>query len=361
MSASPPPIPSIPHAGVGVLEGDNSLTLPWRKFFQYLSTIANSVPTPADLAALKALAEEALATANTALTDAEAALAAAMNAQTGLTPLTVLSLAALDGSIPAFEAAKWTTARTFTYTGDAAGGPTSVDGTADVSIALTLAAVNANVGSFGDGTDVAAFTVNGKGLITAASNVPITSAPKWTTARTFSYTGDATGGPTSVDGSANASTALTLATVNANVGSFGNGSHVGAFTVNAKGQITAASNVAIGTTAAVSTTDATVTTLATIACAAATTTMILATVVARRTGGGSGAAEDSGSFQVAAGFKNVAGAATLVSQTVIFAAKDQAGWAVTFTGSGANALMQVTGAAANNVDWSTNYQTYTVT
>lgn len=41
------------------------------------------------------------------------------------------------------------------------------------SATLTLATVNANVGSFGDATNVAAFTVNAKGLITAASNVPI--------------------------------------------------------------------------------------------------------------------------------------------------------------------------------------------
>lgn len=38
----------------------------------------------------------------------------------------------------------------------------------------TLATVNGNVGSFGDGTHVAAVTVNAKGLITAASSVAIT-------------------------------------------------------------------------------------------------------------------------------------------------------------------------------------------
>lgn len=40
--------------------------------------------------------------------------------------------------------------------------------------ALTLATVNANVGSFGSATQVGTFTVNAKGLITAASNVTIT-------------------------------------------------------------------------------------------------------------------------------------------------------------------------------------------
>lgn len=53
------------------------------------------------------------------------------------------------------------------------------------------------------------------------------------------HTGDATG-----------STALTLATVNANVGAFGLAGSVAAFTVNAKGLITAAANTAISIAAA---------------------------------------------------------------------------------------------------------------
>jgi hypothetical protein len=52
-----------------------------------------------------------------------------------------------------------------THTGDATGGT-----------ALTLATVNSNVGSFGSATQVAAFTVNGKGLVTAASNTSIAIA-----------------------------------------------------------------------------------------------------------------------------------------------------------------------------------------
>lgn len=49
------------------------------------------------------------------------------------------------------------------------------DGTATGpgSAALTLATVNTNVGTFGSATQVGRFTVNGKGLITAASNVSI--------------------------------------------------------------------------------------------------------------------------------------------------------------------------------------------
>lgn len=41
------------------------------------------------------------------------------------------------------------------------------------SVAATLATVNSNVGSFGSATQVGTFTVNGKGLITAAANTAI--------------------------------------------------------------------------------------------------------------------------------------------------------------------------------------------
>ncbi len=120
----------------------------------------------------------------------------------------------------------WTAA-----SGGGGGGITDLtgDGTATGpgSAALTLATVNANVGSFGDATHVGAFTVNAKGLLTAASNTAITfpvtltnsvaltnkdlsgagntfptfnqnttgSAAKWTTARNLAGN--------SVDGSAN--------------------------------------------------------------------------------------------------------------------------------------------------------------
>ncbi len=48
------------------------------------------------------------------------------------------------------------------------------DVTTTDTMATTLATVNANVGSFGDATHVGQFTVNAKGLITAAASVAIT-------------------------------------------------------------------------------------------------------------------------------------------------------------------------------------------
>src|SRR6185436_4899111 len=44
-------------------------------------------------------------------------------------------------------------------------------------VATTLATVNSNVGTFGDATHVAQITANAKGLITAVSNVTISTLP----------------------------------------------------------------------------------------------------------------------------------------------------------------------------------------
>lgn len=81
-------------------------------------------------------------------------------------------------------------------------------------------------------------TGNAATATTATSAGTATTANALTTARTISVSSDATGS-TSFDGSANADIALTLATVNANVGSFTK------ITVNAKGLATAASQASL--------------------------------------------------------------------------------------------------------------------
>jgi len=70
-------------------------------------------------------------------------------------------------------ATKWQTARNLSLTGDGTATLTSVDGSAAVSAALTLATVNSNVGSYGDSVTVPNFTVNAKGLVTAAGSTAI--------------------------------------------------------------------------------------------------------------------------------------------------------------------------------------------
>lgn len=73
------------------------------------------------------------------------------------------------------SAAKWTTARDLSLTGDATATLSSVDGTANVSAALTLATVNTDVGTYGSSTSIPVITVNGKGLITGVSTQSIST------------------------------------------------------------------------------------------------------------------------------------------------------------------------------------------
>ena len=159
------------------------------------------------------------------------------------------------------------------------------------SSATTLATVNSNIGTFGSATQESVFTVNAKGLITAASNVTIT--PAWgsitgtpTTIAGYGLTGvvqpynanlgqiaglstSATGhvlftaGVATLDsttyitgnqtitvsgdatGSGTTAITLTLDTVNSNIGTYGSATQASVVTVNAKGLVTAASNVTI--------------------------------------------------------------------------------------------------------------------
>ncbi len=68
------------------------------------------------------------------------------------------------------------TGRTIAMTGDVVWTSPSFNGSTNVTAAGTLATVNANVGSFGSATAATTFTVNAKGLITAAGSVTITPA-----------------------------------------------------------------------------------------------------------------------------------------------------------------------------------------
>lgn len=109
------------------------------------------------------------------------------------------------------------------------------------------------------------------------------------------------------------------------------------------------------------TTDATTTPISTIACAASTTTCIDAMIVARRTGGSSGTAEDGAVYHLYSALKNVAGTATeIAAEIVSVIGEDQAAWDVTLTVSGANALINVVGAANNDIAWVCNYHLTTV-
>ena len=115
-----------------------------------------------------------------------------------------------------------------TGTGGSGGSATSV-----IAIAGTGAFVDLSSNQTIGGTKTFSSTISGSIDGNSAT------ATKWATARDLSLTGDGTATLSAVDGSAAVSAALTLATVNANVGTFMK------ITANAKGLVTAGTSASI--------------------------------------------------------------------------------------------------------------------
>jgi hypothetical protein len=125
-------------------------------------------------------------------------------------------------------------ATNLSITGAAQGNATIPSGgSGEVPVALTQ--VLTTPGQYGSATSVPVVTVNAAGQITSITEEDALHPPGGIN----QLTGDVTAGPGS------GSVAATLATVNTNVGTFGDGTHVARITVNGKGLITAASSVAI--------------------------------------------------------------------------------------------------------------------
>lgn len=120
----------------------------------------------------------------------------------------------------AATATKLATARTIAATGDATGAG-SFDGSANLSMGLTLAASGVTAGSYGNSNAVPTFTVDAKGRVSAAGEVELgnaATATKLATTRLFSITGGATAAGVSFDGSGNVAlsvTALDISKANA--------------------------------------------------------------------------------------------------------------------------------------------------
>ena len=188
------------------------------------------------------------------------------------------------------SAAKWTTARSIALTGDATG-LGSIDGTANLSLVTTLANTGVAAAQYGGVNSIPVITVDAKGRVTALSTATISSdwsgvTNKPTTLAGFAITDgvrNAGSAPSIQSGLASArpaagtlgaiwistdtgvvqrdtsstwetmvpaftgdvttsakNTALTLSTVNSNVGSYGGNNSIPNFTVDAKGRISVA-------------------------------------------------------------------------------------------------------------------------
>lgn len=103
--------------------------------------------------------------------------------------------------------------------------------------------------SGGTGTVTSVASADGSVTVTnptTAADLAVVKSPILTTGRTIgTITGDATSAGSSFNGSANNTNAITFATVNSNVGSFGTATQSPTITVNAKGLLTAVSNTTI--------------------------------------------------------------------------------------------------------------------
>jgi hypothetical protein len=163
----------------------------------------------------------------------------------------LINYSSLTGTVPTWNqsttgsAATLTTPRTIATSGDAVGTATSFNGSANILIPTTVSGINGLAVPASKtivGTNASSQIVDASAA--TLSNNTTGSAAKWTTARTFSYTGDATGSM-SVDGSANASAALTLASTITAGGPTGGAATVPVITYDAKGRLTAVSTATI--------------------------------------------------------------------------------------------------------------------
>ena len=117
-----------------------------------------------------------------------------------------------------------------------------VDGATNANTASKLVQRDGS-GNFSAGTITENLTGNASGSSGSTTGNAAT-ATALETGRTIGMTGDGTWTSASFTGAGNVTGAMTLATVNSNVGQFGSATAIPVITVNAKGLVTAASTVA---------------------------------------------------------------------------------------------------------------------
>lgn len=107
----------------------------------------------------------------------------------------------------------------------------------------TLASVNSTPGTFGSASLALTIQVDATGRILSIQESTL-MADGLANPVTLTYTGDASGGPSTFDGRSNVSTALTLSASGVTAGTYGDTHHSVSITFDAKGRATAASAVA---------------------------------------------------------------------------------------------------------------------
>lgn len=136
-----------------------------------------------------------------------------------------------------------------TVTGIIQGNGTSPFSAITVGTGLTFSGGTLSATGGGTGTVTSVASADGSITVTSpttAADLAVVKSPILSTGRTISISGDLTYTSPSFNGSGNVTAAGTLATINANTGSFGSSTSIPNFTVNGKGLITAAgSNVVI--------------------------------------------------------------------------------------------------------------------
>ena len=148
-------------------------------------------------------------------------------------------------------ATAWATARDLSLTGDATATLSSVDGSANVSAALTLANSGVTAATYGSSTEIPVVTVDAKGRVTSATTASISTTLAITDGSnnndvalgsdTLTFTGGT--GLTATVGTDEVTFDLDNTAVSA--GSYGNATTISTFTVDAQGRLTAAGTAAI--------------------------------------------------------------------------------------------------------------------